>query len=158
VSVRSEGAGKGAEFVVHLPLEQPRPGTAATKPARTASPAARRILVIEDNADAAEALGMMLQMDGHEVEIARDGLEGLRIARELRPDIVLCDLGLPGINGYEVAHALKTDAGLRSTRLVALSGYAAPEDVTRALSSGFDHHLAKPIAVERLRRMIADAP
>ena len=155
VSVRSAGEGTGAEFVVHLPLDRSPPRTVASRARGLSPPGTRRILIIEDNSDAAEALGMILELDGHEVEIVHDGVAGLRTARELQPDIVLCDLGLPGLSGYDVARELKSDGALSSTRLVALSGYAAPEDVARALGSGFDQHLAKPIVLERLRVVIS---
>ena len=155
VSVRSAGEGTGAEFVVHLPLDRSPSRTIESRARGTTPPEVRRILIIEDNSDAAEALGMILELDGHQVEIAHDGVAGLRTARELRPDVVLCDLGLPGMSGFDVARELKRDEALASTQLIALSGYAAPEDVARALSSGFDQHLAKPIVLERLRGVIS---
>ena len=108
------------------------------------------MLIVEDNADAAETLRSVLELQGHVVDVARDGEQGIALARELRPDTVLCDLGLPGINGFAVARALRSDPELSQTRLVALSGYAQPEDVERALEAGFDSHLAKPVDPARL--------
>ena len=157
VNVRSEGEGRGAEFVVRLPLAPPSEAAAAP-PLRAAPPRlARRVLVIEDNVDAAEMLAEILQLEGHAVDLAHDGLTGIRMARELVPDIVLCDLGLPGASGYDVARELRRDDALRATPLVALSGYAASEDVERAREAGFDQHLPKPIELDRLRGVVERA-
>ncbi|HSQ67581.1 MAG TPA: PAS domain S-box protein [Polyangiaceae bacterium] len=150
----SEGVDRGAMFEVRLPLAP----AAERLPGVTTAAAAhahRRVLVIEDNVDAAEALRAVLELDGHTVELAHDGVEGIRVAREQRPEIVLCDLGLPGLSGYEVARELANDEGLGATKLVALSGYAGPEDVARARAAGFGQHLAKPVDPERLRAVLA---
>ena len=155
VTVHSAGAGRGADFAVQLPLEQLPERASAPEAGRARQPESRRILVIEDNVDAAETLSAILELDGHTVEVAHDGTAGIKIAREHRPDIVLCDLGLPDVSGYEVARALKQDEALRSTLLAAVSGYAAPEDVARARTAGFDVHIAKPIALDRLRGLVS---
>jgi CheY-like chemotaxis protein len=118
---------------------------------------ARRVLVIEDNVDAAEMLSELLRLEGHTVDIAYDGVVGIRMARDLVPDIVLCDLGLPGASGYDVARELRRDDALRATVLVALSGYAAKEDVDRARAAGFDQHLPKPVDLDRLRGVVERA-
>jgi len=157
VSVHSEGEGRGAEFLVRLPLDGSAEGLTASSAGAVAAPRARRVLVIEDNVDAAEMLGSLVELEGHLVKIAHDGATGIRIARELCPDIVLCDLGLPDISGYDVARELRRDESLRSVRLVALSGYAAPEDVARARAAGFDQHLAKPVGLDRLRTVLEPA-
>jgi len=157
VCVHSEGEGRGAEFVVRLPLDRPAERLAASPAGTAAARAARRVLVIEDNVDAAETLAALLELEGHLVKVAGDGATGIRIARELCPDIVLCDLGLPGMSGYDVARQLRADEALRSVRLVALSGYAAPEDVARARAAGFDQHLAKPVSLDRLRSVLEAA-
>ncbi|MBS1119028.1 MAG: signal transduction histidine kinase [Deltaproteobacteria bacterium] len=154
VSVRSEGEGRGAEFVVRLPLAR-RTEREAMLPTCTTDPrTARRVLVIEDNVDAAEVLSAILELDGHTVDIAHDGLTGIRMARDLLPDIVLCDLGLPGASGYDVARELRRDDALRATPLIALSGYAATEDVERARAAGFDQHLPKPVELDLLRSVV----
>jgi two-component system CheB/CheR fusion protein len=114
----------------------------------------RRILVIEDNLDARQSLAEVLSLHGHEVHQARDGLEGIAMARALRPDVVLCDIGLPDVDGYHVARRLRGDEELRSTHLVALSGHARPEDRRRAGEAGFDAHLAKPPPLEELQRLL----
>jgi PAS domain S-box-containing protein len=156
VSVFSEGEDRGAEFLVRLPLEGSLE-EAVTLPTGTAQPEARQVLVIEDNAEVAEVLAALVDLEGHRATIAHDGVTGIRLARELRPDIVLCDLGLPDMSGYEVAHQLARDESLRASLLVAVSGYATPEDVARARAAGFDRHLAKPIALDRLRGLLETA-
>jgi CheY-like chemotaxis protein len=114
-----------------------------------------RILIIEDNTDAAQSLKEALELGGHEVAAAHDGNEGLSKARESKPDVVLCDIGLPAMDGYEVARTLRADPALRGTRLVAVSGYASPEDQQRATESGFEQHVAKPPNLEKLQEQLA---
>ncbi len=155
VGARSEGPDRGTEIVVRLPLEQPAASSSESSVAsERAAHRSRRVLVIEDNVDAAEALRTMLELYGHSVELEHDAAAGVRRARELRPEIVLCDLGLPGMSGFDVARELRRDEALRSTRLVAVSGYAASEDVAQARAAGFDHHFGKPLDLERLRRVL----
>lgn len=152
VAARSEGPGRGTEFVVTLPLaasQAPRAG-AGERPAA----AARRVLVIEDNADAAQSLADVLALDGHVVEVASRGNEGVALAREHHPDVILCDIGLPDMDGYEVARQVRASAGLEQVRLVALTGYAQPEDREHARQAGFDAHLAKPPSPEGLARAL----
>ncbi len=154
VSAASEGPGKGAELTVRLPLAvdvAPSVAPAASPP----RPARRRVLVIEDNRDAAASLRDVLSLGEHTVEIAYSGPEGIEKARVLRPDLILCDIGLPGMDGYEVARALRADPALRDVTLAALTGYAGPEDVARSTAAGFDVHLAKPPNLERLERLLA---
>lgn len=154
VSARSEGVGQGSEFTISLPVVERAPLPRA-EPARAHhADIRRRVLVIEDNADAARTLADVLELDGHEVTIARNGALGLRLARELRPDVVICDLGLPDLDGYEVARRLRADESLPSMRLVALSGCAQPEDVERARAVGFDAHLPKPAPLERIESVL----
>ncbi len=146
VSAHSQGPGRGAEFVVRLPLAET--GTPAPREGRArVEDGARkpmRVLVIEDNADAADSLKEALELSGHAVETAPTGHEGIVKARVFRPDVVLCDIGLPGIDGFEVARRMRRDPALRSACLVALSGYAGPEDLERSKEAGFAQHLAKP--------------
>jgi CheY-like chemotaxis protein len=154
VDVHSDGPGKGATFTVHLPLGV-GPEEAEPRPSPAVNPGKRRVLVIEDNRDAAESLREVLALSGHEVAVAHNGLEGLARARELQPEVIICDIGLPGMDGYQVARALRADLTLRRTLLVALSGYAQPEDLERSRQAGFDHHLAKPPGLEKLEEIIA---
>ncbi|GEJ55934.1 PAS domain-containing hybrid sensor histidine kinase/response regulator [Anaeromyxobacter diazotrophicus] len=153
VEAASAGKGRGAEFVVRLPLAEG--GAVAAAPAPAAAPASqgRRVLIVDDNADAAGSLADVVALLGHEVDVAHDGPAALERARARPPDVVLCDLGLPGMSGYEVARALRAGGG--GMRLVAVSGYAQPEDVEAALKAGFDHHLAKPASPEDLARLLA---
>jgi signal transduction histidine kinase len=155
IQAQSEGLGKGAGFVVRLPLDG---GAAPDKPAgRERGPRVRRrVLIIEDNLDAAESLREALELSAHEVAVAYSGPDGLDRARSFHPDVVLCDIGLPGMDGYDVARAVRQDPALRSTFLVALSGYALPEDLERAAAAGFQHHLAKPPSVDTLERVLSE--
>jgi len=112
------------------------------------------VLVIEDNVDAGDSLADVLELSGHRVVVARDGMSGIAKAREVKPDVVLCDIGLPDVNGYEVARELRRDPELSAVRLIALSGYAQPEDRARAREAGFDAHLSKPPRLEQLDAML----
>ena len=157
VQVRSEGTGCGAELTVRLPLAVRRSGPAPRAPPRALPPSRRRVLVIEDNLDAAETLGELLSLAGHEVETAHDGADGLRKALSFNPEVVLCDIGLPGMNGYDVARAMRAAPALASAVLVAVTGYALPEDQKRAAEAGFDHHLSKPVSLEQIHSVVASS-
>ena len=154
-TVRAESAGPsgGAEFIVHLPV------VAAALPERARDAGAlrggggRHVLVVDDNVDAAETLAELVAMFGHRVEIAHDGPSALAKARTNPPDVVLCDIGLPGMNGYEVARALRAE-GASEARLVAVSGYARPEDRKKAADAGFDCHIAKPPDPDDIERLL----
>jgi CheY-like chemotaxis protein len=118
-----------------------------------------RCLLIEDNVDAAESLGMLLELAGHEISIAHDGPAGLAEARRFRPDVILCDIGLPGtMDGYDVARAIRSDPGVAFAYLIALTGYGQEEDQRRAHDAGFDTHLTKPADPEVLRRLLSSLP
>ena len=157
VEARSEGAGKGAEFTVRLPLRAERAVHEGRLPAAGAR-RSRRVLIIEDNVDAADSLREVLGFGQHQVEVALSGDEGIHKAQAFRPEVILCDIGLPGIDGYAVARAMRADPVLRGIYLVALSGYASPEDLDRARQAGFDRHLAKPAQLEKLEEILAAAP
>ncbi len=116
------------------------------------------MLLIEDNLDAARSLSDALELCGHQVVVASTGPEGLARAHQFRPEVVLCDIGLPGMDGYEVARAFAADEQLRGTYLVALTGYALPEDVRRASEAGFRQHIAKPPSLEQLEQLLATTP
>src|SRR5207244_7582376 len=124
----------------------------ASAPAASGRPRLERlsILVIEDNADTRDVLKLMLEVEGASVETAENGEQGLRAAERLRPDIVLCDIGLPDIDGFEVARRIRARADLAATRLIALTGYGQAEDMRQALQAGFEAHLTKPVNLEQL--------
>jgi CheY-like chemotaxis protein/two-component sensor histidine kinase len=154
VHASSEGPGRGAEFVVELPLSPAEARrTPVPAPAAPAAARRRRILVVDDNRDAADTLAELVRMLGHEAATAFDGPGALSAARADPPDVVLCDIGLPGMDGYAVARALRAEMGAR-VRLVAVSGYAQAEDRERALDAGFDAHVAKPADPERIAQVL----
>jgi PAS domain S-box-containing protein len=153
VVARSEGEGRGTEFEVRLPLTADALPTAAL-PVRGEAPARRRILVIEDNADARDVLALSLQLDGHEVRVAGSGAEGLTEALSYRPAVILVDIGLPDASGHDVGRRLRQEMGT-ATLLVALSGYGQPEDRRRSTEAGFDAHVVKPATPDDLRSVLA---
>jgi PAS domain S-box-containing protein len=156
VRASSAGKGQGAELVVSLPLPLPSRAAADARgtPSAPRAEGGRRVLVVDDNADAAESLAELAAFFGHSVEIALDGPAAVAKARASPPDLVLCDLGLPGMTGYEVARALRAACG-PGIQLVAVSGYAQPEDVRRAIEAGFDAHVAKPPDPAEIERLLA---
>ncbi|MEO6447564.1 MAG: ATP-binding protein [Gemmatimonadaceae bacterium] len=157
ISAASEGVGQGAEFTIRMPCQLELP--ALSGPPVPVEPALirYRVLVVEDNRDAAESLRMLLEMCGYDVSIAHTGTEGVAMARALLPDIVLCDLGLPGMDGFAVATTLRSDIGTAKARLIAVTGYGEDEDRRRALEAGFDVHLVKPVDPEELLVLLAPA-
>jgi CheY-like chemotaxis protein len=156
VRADSDGLDQGATFTIALPLDTTA-ATSAGTPQPCAAMHARRVLVVEDNLDAAETLRDLLELEGHRVEVAYDGRAALAKARSFRPDVVVCDIGLPEMNGFDVARALRDEPGPSQPTLVALTGYARPEDVARGREAGFDAHLAKPPSIEVLSHLLASA-
>ena len=157
VTVASAGLGHGARFRVELPLSRPEAVTSA--PAASGRPRLERlsILVIEDNADTRDVLKLMLEVEGASVETAENGEQGLRAAERLRPDIVLCDIGLPDIDGFEVARRIRARTDLAVSRLIALTGYGQAEDMRQAIKAGFDAHLTKPVNLDQLMALLVSA-
>ena len=157
IRAHSDGAGRGAEFTVSLPQAENEDSlgepAAANRIAR-----GRRVLIIEDNVDAATSLREVLELDAHQVAVAHDGPAGLAMASDFHPEVVLCDIGLPGMNGYDVARAFRADEALKRTFLVALSGYALPEDLQHAAEAGFERHLAKPLGMQALQDLLSSLP
>jgi signal transduction histidine kinase len=153
VEARSPGPGRGSEFVVRLPLLSREASTAGTR-AEPAPPGSQRlrVLVVDDNRDAADTLAEALALRGHETRCAYDGLEAVELARRFDPEVVLLDLGLPVLDGYEVARRLR-ESGARG-RLVALTGYGQDSDRRRSAAAGFDRHLVKPIQMDDLREVL----
>lgn len=158
VVATSTGPGEGSEFTVWLPVVEvvpTLPPPAVTEPAVTGG---RRVLIVEDHADAATALEELLELDGHEVHVAADGLTGLALARTVKPDVVLCDIGLPGLDGLAVARAIREDEALTGMVLVALTGYTSAADQAKAREAGFEHLLPKPVSLDRLTRILSTVP
>ena len=154
VEARSGGEGQGAEFVVRLPTVAPPEQEASTAGREWVAQRGLRVLVVDDNVDAAESLADVVRMLGHQVEVAHDGPTAIQKATAAVPDLVLCDIGLPGMSGYDVARALLAHPDLRDARLVAVSGYARPEDVQRAAEAGFIGHIAKPLSASNLEQYL----
>ena len=157
VEARSAGRGCGSEFVVRFPLLPPALRLDAT-PAedRAASPSSRlRVLIVEDNLDAAESLAALLALDSHEVRIAADGSTALRIAQAAPPDLALVDIGLPEMSGYEVVREMRALPEGQRIAMVAITGYGRKEDRARSRAAGFDQHLVKPVDLDTLHALLA---
>ncbi len=159
VRAHSAGLGQGCEFEVTLPLllsnrRQSIPVPQEQSPERSRSPG-HRLLIVDDNQDAAATLAMLLRLDGHEIQIAHDGNSALEMARSYGPELVLLDLGMPGMDGYEVARRIRQQTGMEDTVLAALTGWGTAEDRRRTAEAGFDHHLIKPIELTVLKHIIA---
>ena len=150
VEARSAGVDRGSEFIVRLPAVQQAPVSEARAP-EPLSPRPRKVLVIDDNSDAANALRMLLENDGHNVRVAHDGVSGLALVREYRPEYLLLDIGLPRLNGYDIAASVRGDPELKHTTIVAITGYGQVHDRARTAAVGFDHHLTKPVEFAALR-------
>jgi CheY-like chemotaxis protein len=156
VSVGSAGAVRGARFTVRLPaISTPADVVQVTKERRREPRGGRRVLIIEDNDDVREMLRVSLSRSGHIIYEARDGESGVQLAKEVHPEVILVDIGLPGIDGYEVATRLRNTPELRTSSMVAISGYGQPQDKQRALDAGFDTHLTKPVPPEAIDEVIA---
>jgi PAS domain S-box-containing protein len=159
IVAHSDGPGAGSTFAVTLPL-----ATAATEPApvRPAPPvargSARRVLVVDDNVDAATSLAKLLQLSGHEARVAHDGGSALAAARSFAPEVVFCDLGMPGMDGCEVARRLRADGTIAQATLVALTGWGGDADRRRSAEAGFDVHLTKPVELASLQDVLTRAP
>jgi PAS domain S-box-containing protein len=170
VSAASGGRGEGSTFTVRLPL-RPGPPPAPAPASETgkgkgqgqgtqragSSPGPLRVLVVDDNLDAAGSLVALLQALGHETTVAHDGIQGLQAAREFLPDLVFLDIGLPGMSGYEVARAIRRTEALRQVLLIALTGWGAQSDQQQSQDAGFDQHLTKPVSLEALEQALAAA-
>jgi signal transduction histidine kinase len=156
VEARSKGFKHGSEFIVSLPIQDESAQAHAPLRRESGRETPRRIVVIDDNQDAAESLAMLLRLKGHDVQIAYDGPSGLALALGTAPECVLVDIGLPGMDGYEVAKRLRSHDRSRRTVLVALTGYGQQEDRARSRQAGFDHHLVKPVAQNVLEDVLRE--
>jgi signal transduction histidine kinase/ActR/RegA family two-component response regulator len=157
VTAFSRGKGRGSEFTIYLPM-LPQPEQATVRPEPRPSPrraAPRRVLVVDDNADAANTLCSILKLFGHEVRCVYDGPSTLSAAESFRPDVILLDIGLPGMDGYEVARRLRADSAFHATTLIAVTGYGQGADRLQSQQAGFDQHLTKPIDADMLHNIIS---
>jgi CheY-like chemotaxis protein len=160
VSAASDGPGTGATFALRLPLAadagggDPGPQTPGSQPPATSDRRALRILVVDDNVDAARMTGLLLGLWGHDARTAHDGPAALAVAAGFRPDLVLLDIGLPGLNGYEVADRLRALPGLDGVKVVAVTGYGMDEDRRRSAAAGFAGHLVKPVEPAALGALV----
>ena len=164
MQAHSDGLGKGSEFVVRLPRRTLEPATAArhvepaSAPELAMATAARRILVADDNRDSLDTLAELLQLGGHEIHKAVDGVQALEAATRVRPDLVLLDIGMPGMDGYEVARRIRSQPWGREATLVALTGWGQENDRKRSREAGFDSHCIKPLDLQRLSILLASLP
>jgi CheY-like chemotaxis protein len=165
--------GQGSEFVVRLPLMRadelatsllpapplPAPAVQTAQPVQPVQPAKKgcRVLAVDDNQDVVQSMAMLLELSGHEVQIACDGPSAIKAALAMRPDVVLMDIGLPGLTGYEVAERMRQEPSLSNVVLVALTGYGRETDRQRSKKAGFDHHLVKPADFREVEAIVARA-
>ena len=157
IEARSEGPGRGSEFTVRLPAGPTRADDAHAVANEPVAPAPqRRMLVVDDNRDAASSLAMFLQLMGHDVRVAHDGEKAIEIAEEYRPQTVFLDLGMPGTDGYEVCRRIRNASWGRNVRLIAITGWGQEEDRRKSAAAGFDVHLVKPVDPEALEDLLRD--
>jgi PAS domain S-box-containing protein len=156
IEARSGGPGHGSEFIVRVPARSATSiaGLTERMPAHSSSNDACKVLVADDNRDAADSLSILLQRDGHEVLKAYEGNAALAAAEAFRPDVALLDIGMPGLNGYEVAEQIRAQPWGREITLIALTGWGQAQDRQRALAAGFDHHVTKPVEPEKLQALV----
>ena len=153
VSASSEGAGRGSEFTMRLPLDHNQSVKAEGPAAEITPPSRRRILIVDDNRVLARSMRMILEHMGHAVEVAYSGTEALQSASAFHPEVVLCDIGLPELDGYSVVELLREQVGPKGLHVIGVSGY--PKDDTRAQSAGMKAYLTKPVDFEELGRILA---
>jgi PAS domain S-box-containing protein len=158
VSAESAGQGRGSTFTVELPLAARAPSLSPATRASDSGRPALKVLVVDDNEDAAESLELLLQLQGHQTCVAHSGPEAVAAARRFQPQLVFLDIGLPVFNGYEVARQLRADATLPQPYLVALTGWGSEDDKRQAMAAGFDRHLVKPFDTSKLSEILARAP
>jgi CheY-like chemotaxis protein len=155
IEAHSDGPGRGSEFAIRLPLA---PNASSEQPADAAQvqsvPPGRRIMIVDDNKDAGDALAMLLELAAHEVRVAYSGRVALALAQTFRPEVAFIDIGMPDLNGYEVAQALRREPWGAQIRLVALTGWGQHDDRQRAKDAGFDRHLTKPVDSEALEPLL----
>jgi CheY-like chemotaxis protein len=158
VEAYSEGQGRGSEFVVRLPIliKEPRAQSPSPIPELTAT--SRRILIVDDNQDAASSLALLLNLAGNETQTAHDGMQAIEMAQMFHPDVVLLDISLPKLSGYDVCRHIREQPWGKKMVLVALTGWGLEEDRREPKEAGFDHHLVKPMDFDALRGLLAEVP
>jgi len=157
VAAHSEGPGRGSEFVVRLPVMSAPPLSNAVVPESIPAAKPRRILVVDDNTDAASSLALLLKISGNEAHTANEGLEAIEVAEAFRPDVVLLDIGMPNLDGLEVCRRIRAQPWGRDMLMIALTGWGQEEDRRKSKDVGFDHHLVKPVDFATLMRLLAES-
>jgi PAS domain S-box-containing protein len=157
VEARSGGPGQGSEFIVRLPLDQSAPEPSVEPPRSAAArPRPRRVLVVDDNIDAARMLGMLLKTQGHQVALGHNGEEAVALATSFQPQVALLDIGMPKLDGYDACRAIRRLPGGDQIRIVALTGWGQEEDLAKSQAAGFDGHLVKPLEFRILSELLAE--
>jgi PAS domain S-box-containing protein len=158
IDARSDGPGMGSEFTIHLPAAVVTPSASKTAveeaPRPSPKDARHRVLVVDDNSDAADSLGMLLEMNGYSVSVGHSGEEALQMARQTRPNAMILDIGMPDMTGYEVARRIRAERWGGEMYLIAATGWGQQEDKARAIASGFDHHLTKPVDPDEVQKLL----
>jgi CheY-like chemotaxis protein len=157
IAVKSKGMGMGSTFTVRLPNARKTEETMASKTESATRNSPKRILVVDDNRDAAECLSMLLEISGHSTQMAHTGPDALATATEFHPEVVFLDIGLPGMDGYEVARRLRHDPEFAASTLIAVTGWGSEEDRRRSTEAGFDFHLTKPVESSTVENLLARA-
>jgi signal transduction histidine kinase/CheY-like chemotaxis protein len=155
VQAESDGPGRGSRFSAFFPLGTPPTHATVAAPASSAARGSRKVLVADDNRDAAEVLAMLLSTYGHDTRVAFDGHAAVDLARSFQPDVALLDIGMPGLDGYGVVRVLRTEPWADGLMLIAMTGWGGPEARRQALDAGFDLHLTKPVSPEEIERVLA---
>jgi CheY-like chemotaxis protein len=163
VEGRSDGVGKGSEFIVRLPVlfEQPIPAHRVDADGNGTSEAtatSRRILIADDNRDAADSLAMLLRLSGHNVHTAYDGMDAIDVARSFKPELVLLDIGMPRLNGHDTCRRIRSESWGKDVVLLAVTGWGQLDDRRRTVESGFDAHLVKPVGPADLAKWLSGTP
>jgi CheY-like chemotaxis protein/anti-sigma regulatory factor (Ser/Thr protein kinase) len=154
LEVRSEGTGRGSEFIVRLPRRTLSTASEQPIPVASGPSVRRRILIADDNQDAADSLAMLLRMDGHDVTVVHDGRQAVATIDSFRPEIAVLDIGMPELNGYEVAREVRQGPLGISIILIAVTGWGQASDKARAAAAGFNHHFTKPIELDALTQIL----
>jgi len=156
IEAHSAGTERGSEFIIRLPLrrEQARQAQPSARPGPERA-LRRRVLIADDNRDAAESLAMLLQMEGHEVTVVHDGREAITAFDKMRPDAALLDIGMPGLNGYEIARSIRRAPHGRDVTLIAVTGWGQENDKAQASEAGFNHHFTKPVEPEAITALLS---